>query len=298
MCFWVSFLFSRFSVLMWVFFLNPSSGFFLILGIFALRLIFSRKLIRSSTFEFHFVRAFYFGLLCHSEVCGVVLANFGMGLDSFSSLFLSFPFDTWFSRFILGFLGCFSVFLLFWIWLKFSLCVYFCRNGIFCVSDGHFIVFWILARLCALFRPYFGSCCVCLSSRFGFSFFFVCFIFFLVWVFLCVVGFLGCLSVFYVLFGFSVFWLILYCFRGLDISFVLCFWFFHCLVFSCWFWFPWLFVGFLSVYSVFFATLLDLILCVCRYLDFCFNWSWWGRGVVLECSFSVCFLLFLFYVFD
>lgn len=95
------------------FLFEPIVRFFWILGIFALRLIFSRKLIRSSTFEFHFVRAFYFGLLCHSEVCGVVLANFGMGLDSFSSLFLSFPFDIWFSRFILGFLGCFSVFLLF-----------------------------------------------------------------------------------------------------------------------------------------------------------------------------------------
>lgn len=67
------------------------------------------------------------------------------------------------------------------------------------MPNGHFIVFWILARLCALFRPYFGSCCVCLSSRLGFSFFFVCFIFFLDWVFLCVVGFLCFVLVFRIL---------------------------------------------------------------------------------------------------
>lgn len=86
MCFWVSFLLSRFSVLRWVFFLNSSSG-FLDSWHFCSTIDFSRKLIRSSTFEFHFVRAYYFGLLCHSEVCGVGLASFGMGLDSFSSLF-------------------------------------------------------------------------------------------------------------------------------------------------------------------------------------------------------------------
>lgn len=204
-----------------------------------------------------------------------------------------FPLYSWFSWLL-------SVFLLFWIWLNFSLCVYFCRNGLFVCRTGilSYFGFWLV---CA---PYFGQILalvafVCLLGLDFRSFLYVLSSF---WI-----GFSCALLVFSVVYRFSMLSLGFPCFDWFCTVFGALIFRLFCVSDFFFSWFSHVVFGFLGCLSVFFRCIrFSLLLCLIWFYVFAGIWIFVlmdldGVGVlfcVLECYFEtffiVCVLCFWF----